>query len=404
MELVQHEPVSAESGCPAQRKTYHSNTPATPGYETDADGTWHIRNFALARQILRSTDTRQAGFLAETVGRSMSKVQPMLFKDGPEHHAQRRDTAKYFTPRITDTEYRAMMNRYADEIIDNLLASGTVDLATQTFELAVNVAGAIVGLTDSLLPGLPKRLENLFGAPMPSKMSPRAVANMLKANAAVFAFMQLDVMPAIRKRRRAPQDDLISHLVERGHSPLAILTECITFGAAGMVTTREFISACVWHFMENEPLRQRYLVAGEPERYAILREILRLEPVVAHLYRRTAAPIDLSLPDGESVTVPSGTLVDLHIYAINSDESTFGSCPAEINVERGLDKFTQYGMSFGDGAHSCPGAYVAIQESDIFLQKLLSLPNLRLVRRPDLGRDDEVVQGYEIRNLILSVN
>src|SRR5436853_643903 len=57
----------------------------------------------------------------------------------------------------------------------------------------------------------------------------------------VNAFFLLDVRPSIRARRRARQDDLISHLIDEGCSNSEILGECITFGAAGMITTREFI-------------------------------------------------------------------------------------------------------------------------------------------------------------------
>lgn len=58
----------------------------------------------------------------------------------------------------------------------------------------------------------------------------------------MMAFFLLDVRPAIAARRREPREDLISHLISRGYSDMNILTECITYGAAGMVTTREFIT------------------------------------------------------------------------------------------------------------------------------------------------------------------
>ena len=59
-------------------------------------------------------------------------------------------------------------------------------------------------------------------------------------------------------------------------------------------------------------------------------------------------------------------------------------------------------LSFGDGAHRCPGAYIAIQESDIFLRKLLAIDGLQIVKAPDLSWG-ELTQGYEFRNFILTV-
>ena len=114
---------------------------------------------------------------------------------------------------------------------------------------------------------------------------------------------------AIRTRRREPRADVISHLIEEGYTDIDILVECVTYGTAGMVTTREFISMACWHLLRHDALRERYLVAGEPERLAILNEVIRLEPAVGHLYRRAQAPFEVS--DGDSSwTVQPGDLLE----------------------------------------------------------------------------------------------
>ncbi len=59
-------------------------------------------------------------------------------------------------------------------------------------------------------------------------------------------------------------------------------------------------------------------------------------------------------------------------------------------------------MSFGDGHHRCPGAYIALQETDIFLQRLLRLPGLQIVQKPSVSWND-LTAGYELRNFILAV-
>ncbi|MDO4239627.1 MAG: hypothetical protein Q4D18_05300, partial [Micrococcus sp.] len=64
--------------------------------------------------------------------------------------------------------------------------------------------------------------------------------------------------------------------------------------AAGMVTTREFLQMAAWHLFDRPALRERCLAAPGPERQAILLEVLRLEPVVAHLFRRAAQDLDLT--------------------------------------------------------------------------------------------------------------
>jgi cytochrome P450 len=71
----------------------------------------------------------------------------------------------------------------------------------------------------------------------------------------------LDVQPAIKARRRQLQEDVISHLISQGYNDTEILTECVTYAAAGMVTTREFISVAAWQLLEQPALRTRYLAA-----------------------------------------------------------------------------------------------------------------------------------------------
>jgi hypothetical protein len=58
-------------------------------------------------------------------------------------------------------------------------------------------------------------------------------------------------------------------------------------------------------------------------------------------------------------------------------------------------------LSFGDGAHRCPGAFIAIQESDVFLHRLLRL-SLRLPRPPQLSFN-ETLNSYELRDFVIEV-
>ncbi|MEL6527323.1 MAG: cytochrome P450, partial [Chloroflexota bacterium] len=219
-------------------------------------------------------------------------------------------------------------------------------------------------------------------------------------------FVLLDVLPAVRARRKEAQDDVISYLIEREYSALEIMTECIVYGVAGMVTTREFIGVALWHLFENPHLMERMKVGSEKERYAILHEILRLEPVVSHLYRRASEDLTFE-SNGETVTIPAGSRIDLHISVANVDSRVMGDdaealCPMREVAEM-RPKVPEFGLSFGDGAHRCPGAYVAIQETDIFLRKLLAVEGLRVEREPDVTYY-KIAESYEIRNFILVVD
>jgi cytochrome P450 len=298
-----------------------------------------------------------------------------------------------------------MMEQYADQMIADLYDRRRLELSELTMKLAVRVAAQIVGLTNSLLPNMARRINAFINTDFSKaggKLTPRTVFDHLLNQIKMFKFLYLDVKPAIRARKKAGQEDIISHLVSQNYSDLEILIECITYGAAGMVTTREFIVAATWHFLENPHLRKTYLESNEGQRQQILEEILRLEPVVGRLHRRATVDINLETSDNP-VTIPEGDLISLHIYDINADEDVVGDSPHTICPFRPLQQRAQPPvMAFGDGHHRCPGAFVAIQETDIFLNKLLRVPDLQLVSSPTVFYND-TIKGYEIRNFTITV-
>jgi cytochrome P450 len=398
--------------CPFHNQTFYGYQkttrvvePQDRPIERDAEGVWHVRNHDLARAILRSSDTRQAGFKAEMLAQIPSMVnQPVLYLEGKEHLEQRKQTARYFTPVATSRNYRQFMDDLAESLVGDLRRSGHADLSKLTMNLAVNVAAQVVGLTDSRLPGMDKRLDAFFQeTDMEPKLTPSGIVSLVKMQWRVLSFLWLDVQPAIVARRKQPREDVITHLVQSGRNDREILTECITYGAAGMVTTREFIGVAAWHMLEHPDLRARYLAAGEEERYAILHEILRLEPVAGHLHRRAVKDVVLEHA-GTTYTIPTGALIDLHINATNTDRAVVGERPLQVCPGRELhgDRIGPTVMSFGDGHHRCPGAYVAIQESDIFLQKLLAIDTLRIERTPEVTFSD-LTGGYELRKFLIRV-
>ena len=58
-------------------------------------------------------------------------------------------------------------------------------------------------------------------------------------------------------------------------------------------------------------------------------------------------------------------------------------------------------MSFGDGAHHCPGWQVAMHETRVFVDRLLRVPGIRLERAPDMLWN-AMLSGYELRNAVVA--
>ncbi|HXR66226.1 MAG TPA: cytochrome P450 [Ktedonobacteraceae bacterium] len=403
--------LTQQEGCPvvyapiSHKKTRLQDL-AGPAIECDARGIWHIRDFALTRSVLRNGQTRQAGFNADMIARVSRMMRlPILYQDGKLHHEQRRQTARFFAPKTVSTNYREMMEKLVERLVKDLQQAGQADFSDLTLEMAVRVAAQVIGLTNSRLPGMGERLDAFFKADvMAFSWRPHAIWQFLNNQRRMLAFYMLDVDPAIRARRRQPGDDLISHLIEQGYNNAEIMTECVTFAAAGMATTREFLSVAAWHMLEHPALRARYLIAPEEERYAILHEILRLEPVVGHIFRRSSVDLELE-HKGQTVVIPQDALIDLNIHSANTDEEIVGEHQLQLCPARAMhgERIPAEMMSFGDGYHRCPGSYLAIQESDMLLKRLLAFDGLSMKHQPNVGWN-EIVGGYELRRFMVALD
>ena len=408
-----HSPV--EHGSLSYQKTSRNagaspETSSTP-LQRDAQGVWQVHGFEEARTVLRSSATRQAGFNAEQLEKIPGVTnKPILYMEGKAHQQQRKQTARFFTPKTVSSSYRQFMETLADQFVNELKRKKRVDLSQLSLKLAVQVAAQVVGVTNSRLPGMDRRLDAFFQQQPSSqemmpllRWKPFTRLRQLFHQRHVLAFYWLDVRPAIRARKRQAEEDVISHLISQNYTDAEILTECITYAAAGMVTTREFISIAAWHFLERPELRDRYLAAPEEERLEMLHETLRLEPVVGNLYRRATADIPLE-SQGKKVVIPEGDMINIHIFAANVDETVVGEEPLALCPGRPIhgERIPSMIMGFGDGHHRCPGSYLAIQETDIFLHRLLTLDSLHMERTPILNWN-ELTTGYEIRNFIIAV-
>lgn len=385
----------------SQRKTGFGMDGLLPGVERDGDS-WVFRAYAPVREILRETERVSQGAASDNI--LVSRLRPsVFFLDGEPHRELRTAIARFFAPRTVDNEYGEFIDREVDQLLDQLERDGRADVSQLGMRLAVAVAARVVGLTDSVRPGMDRRIDTLLDG---QDVMKGASANRLKQLASnldgfrkIGTFYLLDVLPAIRVRKKQKRDDVISHLVAKGYNHLEILVECLTYGVAGMVTTREFISVAAWHMLEDEALRRTYVEAERDERRRLLHEILRLEPVASNLWRRVTEDLTIEYA-GETHHIPAGSMTMLDLRTASADPEAVGQEPLRVRPGRPLPPgVAAQAMAFGDGAHKCPGAFLAIHETDLFLHRLLSL-QVRMVGEPRLYFND-LLKSYEIRDLIV---
>lgn len=365
-----------------------------------ADGARVVGSFGAAREILRSPKVRQAGASADEVDLGNPDEISFFFLDGDLHRKRRAAVSGLFAPKAIATRHRAVMDRTMDAIVADLTARGRAPLDELSWQMAVDVAAEIVGLTDS---DSNKALANRVKAVLDSSVGRKpGLLNKLVFTAQMLVrvgrFWKHDMVPAIEARRREPKDDVISYMVRENYSKKGMIMECLSYGGAGMMTTREFIVMAAWHLFEKDALRTRFLSGGEDDQMAILEEILRLEPVASLLHRRAAEPVT----GAGAAAMAEGETVCLSIREANTDEAITGACPYELDPDRAkrMKVIGPY-MSFGDGPHRCPGAQVALHETRVFLDRLLRLPGIRLVSEPEVQWNPQI-QGYELRGAVVA--
>ena len=379
-------------------KTAPAPYQSDPRIEKDDSGTWHVRGYAEARDLLKE-DLIQDGFNAEEL--RQAGFDGVLYMRGDPHRQMRAAIAKYFSPATVKNTHMALIQKTADELIGRLQKEKRLDLKTLSRDMATIIATAVVGLEPTQ--GLIRRLDAMLHAPKLSEDSLRYRFQFLEGHFRRFAFFFADVLPAIRRRRRNPQNDVISYMLSKNKKPLEIWVECIVYGAAGLATTQEFICVVLLHCMKDEKLRAVMTSDDTEARYEALNEILRLEPVIGKLYRRTHEPVTVK-SDGQEFTIPEGGRIAFHVYDVNVDAKAVGGAPEKLDPQRALEKGVYRSMlGFGSGPHRCAGEHLALAETDVFIHKLLKLPGLRIESGPDILRND-TVEGYEVSNLILAVD
>jgi cytochrome P450 len=361
-------------------------------------GTRHLARFEDLRAVLRSDGMHQAGAADSPTEKDDPTRASIFFLSGDEHRRRRGAIIGFFTPKAIATRHMPIIAATADRLIAEFQRKGRTRLDDMSFMLTSTVVAEIVGLTETPLRPMMRRIERANGTPDVWRGGIRKLLAPIKSRFYAMAFLLRDVKPTIAARRRERREDLISRLLDEGRSDIEILVECTTFGLAGMGTTREFVVVAALHLFGKDALRRRFLDGDDAEKMEILKEILRLEPQASMIYRTAGEAVQ----GASAETARAGERLSLEIRAANLDEAAVGPNPLQIDPDRAR-KMKNNGawMSFGDGAHFCPGWQVALTETRVLLDRLFRVPGLRLTRYPDMKWTPPMLQSYQFLNAVI---
>jgi cytochrome P450 len=276
--------------------------------------------------------------------------------DPPKHTAHRALLMRLITPkRLKENE--EFMWRLADRQIDEFHAGGRCELVR-----AYAKPFAMLVVADLL--GVPEEDHERFRRTLGGGNLGSPTGE-LEHNPLEFLYEQFTSY--IEDRRQTPRDDVLTGLATAtfpdGSLPdvIDVVRIAANLFAAGQETTVRLLAASFQVLAEQPNLQQ--LLRDERDRIpAFVEESLRFESPVKGDFRLSRVPTTVG-----GVEIPSGATLMVLNGAANRDPRKFER-PEVFDADRAN---ARQHLSFGFGAHTCPGAPLARAEGRVSIERFL---------------------------------
>ncbi len=308
--------------------------------------------------------------------------QNMIDTDDPDHRRLRALVSKAFT-RCRIDALRDRVDQMASRLIDQLPASGTVDLvASYAVPLPLTVICELLGV-----PVADQAKVHRWSA---SILATTSQLKTLRSVPHIFAFISY-LKRLFAARRAEPKADLITELVQvedQGErlSEQELIAMVIVLIIAGHETTTNLIGSGVLALLEAPEQRQR-LMQQPALMPSAVEELLRFTaPVETATERYASRTLELC-----GAPIERGDLVLAAIASANRDPAQFAD-PDRLDLVRSPNPH----VGFGDGPHFCLGYQLARMEAGVAFARLFErYPQMQLaVPRESLRwRRAPVVRG-----------
>jgi cytochrome P450 len=328
--------------------------------------------------IIRDPQTFSSREILPRIGTSRVD-ESILGMDGEQHRRYRTIVQPSFLPRRAQWWIEKWIHHVVHALIDSFEENGRADLN-------VEFCAAIPLLT----------ICGSFGVPVPEALDIRAAVTLRDGGTGRFEEI---LRPIIESRRQAPEDDLISVLVQaevaldgRNHvlSDDEILAFSFLLFTAGSGTTWKQMGITLYGMLTH-PVWVERVISDRDQLRAVVEEGLRWMPTAPTFARLVTRDVTLG-----QVDIPAGSIVHPCFAAANRDPARWGR-PDEFDPSRPM----QQHLAFGNGPHICLGMHLARAEILTAIDALIDrLPNLRLDPQAELPR---IIGLYERGPTVLPV-
>lgn len=289
----------------------------------------------------------------------------IISMDPPEHQKMRRLVSNVFTPRAI----AALEDMVREKVYERIEA-----LNPEQFDAVADFSALFPNEVITTMLGVPKddrdqirRWLDLLLERRPGEIAVPREGYEASMNTGLYYY------DLVQQRRAAPQDDMISRLIEteiERDGVVEKLTDvditgfATMLGGAGAETVTKLVGNAVVAFADF-PEQWRKLRDDRSKISAAVEELLRYE--APSQYQVRTATHDVTY---YGITIPKDAAVLLVTGSALRDERMFDS-PDRLDIDR--DRKMGFNLAFGYGVHSCLGAALARMESRIALDALLDL-------------------------------
>lgn len=298
----------------------------------------------------------------------------LLFTDPPAHTRLRGLISKAFTPRSVELLAPVVQQR-VDRLLGDLETGQVVDLMQH---LAVPLP--VMTIADFLgsraqdyreLAGWSHDLASFLGN---DTLTPESVGRSLSSLEGMAQYFH----GLMEERRRKPEEDLMSRLLQARHEGSTlqeseILSMCILLFGAGHDTTTNFIANGLLALLQH-PSEASKLVRQPELLDKVVEEVLRFDSPSLIAVRTVLQDLEVG-----GKTLLAGDSVNLCMGAANRDPAQFADAD-KFRVERQDGNH----IPFGKGIHFCVGSFLArLEARTVFSTFLARWPNSRLAAPPE---------------------
>ncbi|GIO93491.1 cytochrome P450 [Paenibacillus lactis] len=342
----------------------------SPVAAIDGSGAWNVFKY----EDVKAVFTNYEVFSSQGSPSTEDPIESSLLRQDPPKHRQLRKLVSHaFTPRMIES-LAPKIEEITKSLLDEAEKKGKMDIvADLASPLPIVVIAEMLGVSLEYRERFKAWSDALVGD------NYEAYIQCQREMSEYFSAIADD-------RRRHPQDDLITKLVEaridnESLTELEIIGFCILLLVAGNETTTNLISSAVLAIdslpeVRAELLADRSLIPGA------LEEVFRYFSPVQVMFRRVKQETELG-----GKTLRENEHVYIWMASANHDEAVFER-PDVFNIHRNPNPH----LGLGSGIHYCLGSQLARMESRIAIEALLErFPEYRRDRSAPLSRMDSTM-------------